>query len=80
MNYNLIILIANILAGYGALELFGMAVRAEKERRICVILQCACGFSLCVWVIVDRSIVNIPLIAALAFIALDRLQTRILRT
>ena len=72
----LITFFSAILAGYGAFELFIMAKNADKERRICVILQIASGFGLCLWVIFDKNLITMPTLLALLFIAMDRLQTR----
>jgi len=77
---NLLIFITAILASYGAVELLVMAAHADKERRPFVILQIACGFGLCVWVIVDKSLISWPVFIALLFIASDRLQTRIMNS
>jgi hypothetical protein len=76
---NFVIFLTAILASYGAFELLVMATNADKERRPCVILQIACGFGLCVWVILDKSLISWPIFIALLFIASDRLQTRLLK-
>lgn len=74
-----IIFLSAILASYSAFELFIMATHCDKERRPWVILQTACGFGLCIWVIFDKSLITIPNFLALVFIAADRLQTRLMR-
>ncbi len=76
---NLIIFISAILASYGAFEFLVMATNAEKERRPFVIMQIASGFGLCLWVIVDKSLMSWPMFLALLFIGADRLQTRLMR-
>lgn len=70
--------IATVFAGYALFELFFMAFRAEKERRPCVILQVACGFSLCVWAVIEPKVIDWPVFLALGFIVFDRLQTRLM--
>lgn len=76
---NFIIFLSAILASYGAVELFIMAINFDKERRPCVILQIACGFGLCLWMVIDKSLISIPTFLAVVFIAADRLQTRLMR-
>jgi hypothetical protein len=74
-----VLFLCAILASYGAFELFVMATHSDKERRPFVILQIASGFGLCIWVIFDKSLISIPVLLALVFIAADRLQTRLMR-
>lgn len=75
----LMLILATTFAGYGAFELFLMAVKANKERRPCVIIQIAAGFGFCIWVVIDKSLSTWPVVAGLAFIVMDRLQTRIMK-
>lgn len=77
MNQLMLILTA-VLASYGAFELFLMATHANKERRLCVVIQVAAGFALCIWVVLDKKLSSWPTVLALLFIVMDRLQTRLM--
>lgn len=72
-------LLSTMLASYGLFEMFLMAVHSQKERRPFVILHIAGGFAFCLWVMLDKSLINAPMLLGLLFIASDRLQTRLLR-
>lgn len=76
---NLFIFISAILAGYGLVELFFLATRANKERRFFVIIQIASGFGFCLWIVFDKNLISWPIFLALLFIACDRLQTRLMK-
>jgi hypothetical protein len=74
----IMIFLATAFAGYAAFELFFMALNAGKERRICVVLQIAFGFCMCIWVVIDQSVISWPVFLGLGFIMFDRLQTRLM--
>ena len=77
MNNCYLVFLATALASYGVVEMFCMAVKVNKERRPFVILQIASGFVFCLWVLLDKTLINAPVILALLLIASDRLQTRL---